>query len=152
MRLVALLLTLAAPPALAQVEWAPLPAALEAAEAQDRPALVYVQAAWCGPCRRLERETFADPAVQDRLRRFTRARLTVDDRDRQHRVDAWRLSEAEWAAHYGAEATPTLVFLAPDGTVLGRQFGFLPSSGLLPILDTALAAAAPAPPEGETRR
>ncbi|WP_432280799.1 thioredoxin family protein [Rubrivirga litoralis] len=125
---------------------------MEAAEAESRPALVYVQAAWCGPCRRLERETFADPAVQDRLRRFARARLTVDDRDRAHRVGPWRLSEAEWAAHYGAEAAPTLVLLAPDGTVLGRQSGSLSPSGLLPILDAVLAATAPAPPADEARR
>ena len=135
----------AAPPALTQggAGWDTLPDALEAASAEDRPALVYVQAAWCGPCRRLERETFADPAVQARLAQFARARLTVDDRDRRHRVAGWRLSEAEWAAHYGADATPTLVLLASDGSVLGRQAGFLPPDGLLPILDAALAATKP---------
>lgn len=142
-----LLLTLATAPVLAQgAAWSALPEALAEAEAQGRPALVYVQAAWCGPCRQLERETFADPTVQVRLARFARARLTIDDHDRRHHLAGWRLSEAEWAAHYGAEATPTLVFLAPDGSVLGRQSGFLPPSGLLPILDAALDAALPPRP------
>lgn len=121
--------------------WRTLPEALALAQADARPALVYVQAAWCGPCRRLERETFTDPTVSAALNRFALARLTVDDRDRVQVVGPYRLSEAEWAARLGADATPTLVLLAPDGAVLGRHTGFLPPSGLLPLLAAALADA-----------
>ena len=119
--------------------WATFPEALAQAQAEARPVLVYVQAAWCGPCRRLERDTFSDPAVRTRLDRFALARLTFDDRDRRQRVGPHRLSEAEWAARLGADATPCLVFLSPQGAVLGRHTGFLPPAGLTPILDAALA-------------
>ena len=115
-----------------------MPEALADASASKRPALVYVHAAWCAPCRRLERETFADPAVAARLGRFARTKLTFDDYDRTHRLGAYRLSEAAWAAHLGAETTPALIVLAPDGSILARQTGFLPPAGLLPILDAAL--------------
>ena len=129
-------------PALGQVppasEWEPLPEALADAAVSKRPALVYVHAAWCAPCRRLERETFADPAVAAHLRRFARAKLVFDDYDRTHRLGEYRLSEAAWAAHLGAEATPALILLAPDGAILARRTGFLPPDGLLPILDAAL--------------
>lgn len=124
-------------------DWHTLPEALAHARDEGRPALVYVQAAWCGPCRRLERETLADPAIAGRLGRFALARLGFDDRDRHQRVGPYRLSEAEWARRLGAETTPTLVLLAPDGSVLGRHTGFLPPAGLLPILDAALAAVPP---------
>ncbi|MEM0962671.1 MAG: thioredoxin family protein [Bacteroidota bacterium] len=119
--------------------WRTLPEALAIAGASEVPALVYVQAAWCGPCRQLERETFADPDVQARLAQVALARLTVDDRDRQLRVGPYRLSEAEWAERLGAVGTPTLIALAPDGSVLGRHTGFLPPDGILPLLDAALA-------------
>ncbi|MEM1117011.1 MAG: thioredoxin family protein [Bacteroidota bacterium] len=119
--------------------WGTLPEALALARAEGRPALVYVHAPWCGPCRRLERETF--PAVASRLGAFARAELTIDDRDRTHRVGPYRLSEAEWAARLGAETTPTLVLLDADGAVLGRHTGFLPPDGLRAVLDAALAAA-----------
>ncbi|MEO0367495.1 MAG: thioredoxin family protein, partial [Pseudomonadota bacterium] len=40
------------------IEWATLPEALSEAQTAQQPTLVYVRAAWCGPCRQLERETF----------------------------------------------------------------------------------------------
>ncbi|MEO0559010.1 MAG: thioredoxin family protein [Bacteroidota bacterium] len=132
--------TLSQAPTLSTLDWRPLPEALALAQASDVPTLIYVQAAWCGPCRRLERDTFADTNVQARLARFALAQLTFDDRDRQHRIGPYRRSEAEWARRFGASATPTLVLLSPDGSVLGRHTGFLPPEGLLPILDAALAA------------
>lgn len=143
-----LLVALLAPSALAQAtgvspSWEPLPDALAQAQRAGQPILVYVRAAWCAPCYRLERETFADPRVAQRLGHFARARLTLDDHDRHHRVGPYRLSEAEWSARFGAESTPTLVLLAPDGSVLARRVGFLEPAHLLPILDAALAAPIP---------
>lgn len=102
--------------------------------------LIYVRAAWCGPCRQLERNTFPAPPIAQRLERFALVRLTVDDYDRMHRVGPYRLSEAEWARRFGATSTPTLVMLSPDGGVLGQHTGYLPPEGLLPLLDAALAA------------
>lgn len=121
------------------LEWRTLPEALAEARADGTPALVYVQAAWCGPCRRLERETFPEPEVASRLEGFALARLTYDDRDRTHRVGPYRLSEAEWASRLGAQATPTFVLLSPDGAVLGRYSGFLPAEGLTMMLDAAIS-------------
>lgn len=113
---------------------------LSQAFAAEQPVVVFVRAPWCGPCRQLERETFTDPAIAERLARFSLTRLTIDDHDRMHRVGPYRLSEADWAARLGAERTPTLILLSPDGAILGRQTGWLPPSLLAPILDAALAS------------
>ncbi len=112
------------------------------ATAMSLPKLVYVRAAWCAPCRKLERETFRDPAVAERLRRFAQARLTIDDFDSVQRLGAYRLSEAAWAARLGAETTPALIVLAPDGAILARHSGYVPAGGLVSILDAALAESA----------
>lgn len=148
--LLAVLLPAACLPARAQdppaLTWQTLPDALAEAAGTNRPALLYVRAAWCAPCARLETETFAEPSVEARLRRFARATLTFDDYDRTHRLGAYRLSEAEWAARLGAEATPALIVLSPNGEVLMRQQGFLPPAGLIPILDAVLPHVNPTAP------
>lgn len=119
-------------------EWLRLDAAFVRSAEKGIPTLVYVQAAWCGPCRRMERTTFADPAIAARLNGFALARLSLDAYDDFVAVGDYRLSEAGWAARLGADATPTLILLSPDGAILGRQTGFLPADGLAPILDAAL--------------
>lgn len=119
--------------------WLNFEQALTEARETGRPVLVYVRAPWCGPCRRLEHETFTDPAIRLLLEGFVLARLTIDDHDRMHRAGPYRLSEAGWAARLGAESTPTLVFLSSEGAHLGRSLGFLPPEGLLPILGAVLA-------------
>lgn len=60
---------------------AALDAAVKQAAAAGRPALLDVYADWCVECKRLERETFANPAVEARLGAFTllRADVTAND-------------------------------------------------------------------------
>lgn len=102
--------------------------------------MIYVQAAWCGPCRKLERETLSDPDVLRMLRGWSLVKLTFDDHDRIHRVGPYRLSEAAWASRFGADSTPALVFVAPDGGILARRIGFVPPEGLMQLLAAGQAA------------
>ena len=129
----------------AEAPWQSLPDALVDAATSGCPALVYVRAAWCAPCRKLERETFTDPDVVAHLGRFVRTRLSFDDYDRMHRIGDYKLSEAAWAARLGAESTPALIVLAPDGSILARYTGFVPPDGLRTILGAALLATAVLP-------
>ncbi|MEM1128606.1 MAG: thioredoxin fold domain-containing protein [Bacteroidota bacterium] len=114
--------------AAAPTTWVTLPVALQAAAVEERPVLLYVRAPWCGPCALLERDVF--PAVEPLLNQVERARLTFDDHDTLHRVGDVTQSEAAWAAHYGATATPTLVLLQPDGQVITRLTGTPDAEGL----------------------
>ncbi len=129
-----LLVCVVAAPCIAQssLDWQPFGASMTGGHAQ--PVLVYIQASWCGACRRLERETFADAQVRNQLRRWTLSALTIDDFDRLHRVGPYQLSEAAWATRLGIDTTPSFVLLRPDGSILARHTGFLPPDGLLTLL------------------
>lgn len=121
------------------VQWQPLDAAFAEARDTDRPLLVYVHAAWCGPCRRLERETF--PVVQALLDRFARAELDFDDRESRVGIDGVNRSPFDWARHLGLEAPPGFVFLEPDGTLITRVVGFQDAETLgLPLAYVATGA------------
>ena len=141
---IVLVAALAASPAGARqhsgLDWMPLEEAVARADSSGRAILVFVSAPWCGPCHRLEEETFTDPVVRETLAAFELARLTFDEKDRRQRIGRYRLPEAAWAERLGATATPTFVFMRSDLSILGRQQGYLPAEGLLPLLTAALEA------------
>lgn len=102
--------------------WRPFDEATERAAVEQRPLLVYVQAAWCGPCRLLERAVF--PEVASLMERYVLTKLDYDDHDARLALAGERLSPFEWSRALGAKATPTIVLLAPDGTVIVRSTGY----------------------------
>ena len=125
------------------VIWKMLPAALDEAAETAKPLLVYVDAPWCGPCRKLERKTLSDRQVARRLKGFALSRLGFDERDRVHQVGPYRLNEADWAYWLGAQTTPALIFMRPDGAILGSHEGYLTPASLIEILEAVYAERSP---------
>ncbi|MEM8602167.1 MAG: thioredoxin family protein [Bacteroidota bacterium] len=119
--LVIALLAPTSPTAADDVTWASLPDAFAEAAATDRPVLVYVHAAWCGPCRQMETAVF--PEVVPLLTRFARAELDYADHESRLAVGEHTRSPFAWAQHFGAVGTPTFVLLEPDGTPITRVRG-----------------------------
>jgi len=65
---------------------AALAAAVQQASAAGQPVLLDFYADWCVECKRLERETFADPQVSQRLAGFTLLRADVTANDETDRA------------------------------------------------------------------
>ncbi|MEL6612603.1 MAG: thioredoxin family protein, partial [Bacteroidota bacterium] len=103
------------------VTWASLPDAFAEAAATDRPVLVYVHAAWCGPCRQMEAAVF--PEVAPLLARFARAELDYADHESHLTLGDHTRSPFAWAQHFGATGTPAFILFEPDGTLITRVQG-----------------------------
>jgi thiol:disulfide interchange protein len=120
-----------------RVPWVPI-ASADALERGDRPIFYNFTAEWCAPCKRLEREVFADPR---QARMLSRKYVPVRVLDRQ-REDGGNPPEVEGLQErFAVSAFPTLIAARRDGTVLARLEGYQGGRGLNDFFNTAWAVA-----------
>jgi YHS domain-containing protein len=110
--------------------------ALAEAKAQDRPVWIQFTGPWCGYCRQMEREAFADPAV---------VRIA---RERGIPVQVRSDLREDLATRYGITAIPATVIVRPDGGEIGRSEGFTEAPAFRAFLGSTLARYRPAAAAG----
>ena len=95
-----------------------------------RPVFVDFYADWCVDCVRMERRTFPDPAVAQRMRELTLIKIDVTDYNDQHKAIL---------GHFGLIGPPAYLFF-DDGQELSqfRTFGFMPPAEFAGLLDRIL--------------
>lgn len=86
---------------------------LEKARAENKPAMLFVTATWCGWCKKLANESFNDPEVRQLLDKFV---LVIVDLD----------TEEEVANKLGVQGVPYIVFESPEGKKLSVTEGYKP--------------------------
>ncbi|MDZ7791110.1 MAG: protein-disulfide reductase DsbD [Xanthomonadales bacterium] len=98
-----------------------------AVAASDRPVFLDFYADWCVDCVRMERRTFPDPAVAERLGEFTLLKADITAYNDAHKA---------MLEHFGLIGPPAYLFFR-DGEELERyrMFGFLGPGDFLPLLD-----------------
>jgi thiol:disulfide interchange protein len=102
------------------VQWQPREQALDLARKSGKPILYDFSAAWCGPCKVLDRE-WAKPGVAERVNgAFIAAR--VIDRVREEGRNPEDIDQLQ--RRYGITGFPALVVAAPDGKMLGKLEGY----------------------------
>ena len=106
------------------LEWLSIDEARSVAVKQRKPIFMDIYAPWCGPCKNLDKETWADSSVQAAASRFVCIKVNVDE-DRQT------------AAKYGADAIPLVVVLGPDGSEITRNVGFIGPAEMLSVIAKA---------------
>lgn len=112
------------------LDWTPYSSERLAAAQQDsRPAVLYFAADWCLPCLELDRLTFTDREVINRMDRLVRLKVDLTQYDSP---DSQSLRE-----RYNIAGVPTIIFLEPRGDERAdlRIVGYVPASELLRRVD-----------------
>ena len=80
-------------------------------------------AAWCGPCKLMERNVFTDANVADYYNKnFINAHFDMEKGE-----------GVALAAKYGIRSYPTLMFLNGEGEIVGKELGYLKTEDFLAL-------------------
>lgn len=141
--IIVILAALAAMPADAQkskpapqtgLQWTNLEKAVAAASEQNRAILLDVYTDWCGWCKKMDKEVFADPAVAEILAsRFTLAKVNGESKD-EITYKGKKTNGIGIAQGFGVRGYPSIIFLDSNGDMLTLIPGFLDAEKFLPVV------------------
>jgi thiol:disulfide interchange protein DsbD len=99
--------------------------------ATDRPVMLDFYADWCVTCKEMERDTFSDPAVAERMARMRLLQVDVTAYTGEHKALLQR---------FDLVGPPGIVFFDAAGQPLKalRSVGFVPAKEFAALLDRAL--------------
>jgi thioredoxin-related protein len=104
------------------IKWYTYTDGLAAATQQNKKILIIFSANWCGFCKKMNKETFANKAVMD----------YIDENIIPVKVDAE--AEKKLVSQYAISALPSHVFLSETGNSLGTLTGFIEATKFLSVL------------------
>ena len=114
-------------------EGRPFAEALRRARAEKKPLLVDTYAVWCGPCKQLDRMTFASPVVGEWARKNV---IAV-------KIDAEKGEGRRISQRYVVRAFPTVLFIDPSGNEMDRISGVFGPEDFIRAAEAILAGRTP---------
>ena len=108
-----------------EVHWFKLSEAQEKSKKDGKPLFIFVEAEWCGICKRMQNTVFLHPENFDLLKNNYHPVLIDLDSRKTVRFNGEELTERNFARILQVQQTPTMIFIAADGEVMGRQPGFM---------------------------
>ena len=97
-------------------------------ESVDKKIYIHFWADWCTFCLKMQKETFANPAVAKLLRQNFFLIQVNTDKD-QRVADAFKV-----------KGLPSNLFLSEDGSEIARQEGYMPPKKFVRVLEAIVSA------------
>lgn len=114
------------PIAVSKINWIKdIEIARELAINENKPILIDFYTEWCGWCKRMDQDTYANDKVQESLEQFVCVKIDAE----QNR---------DLAKTYKINGFPSTVFLKANGQLIEVIPGYLPPSDFLKLLDKML--------------
>lgn len=111
--------------------WTTIDEALAAAQESGNPVLISIHADWCGWCKRLDQQVYADAEVRAYLEEHFETARFRPDADGEITFKGEPIQAGALAHYFGSRGTPNTVFLFPDGELLTILPGFRPRDQFL---------------------
>jgi len=113
--------------AYAAITWAGnLSSALKEAKSKNKPVMADFYTDWCGWCKKLDRDTYADPEVANLAKKFICVKVNGD-------------KYPDLVSKYGVSGYPTILFLGPDGNKTDAIVGYVNAEGMLSRMNSVLS-------------
>ena len=86
--------------------------------------LFFTGSDWCGWCKKLDAETFSKPEFETYAKKNL-VLVTVDFPAQKPQSDELKAANKALGTKYSVNGYPTIVVIAPDGTIVWQQVGYL---------------------------
>lgn len=109
------------------IDWISLSDAQKKAAENNKKVMIFAEAEWCSYCRKMYKQVFPKQSVQDSLAKyFYPVRIDIESQN-EITFNGNQFTEQELAGQFRVSGTPTIIFVSPEGEVIGAQPGFLPA-------------------------
>lgn len=111
------------------IRWVSFDEGLKRAEAEKKNLLVDLTASWCGWCKKMEKETFADTSVINTINTNYIPVKVWGDSDKLLDIKGYKISEKDLATSvFGVQGYPTFYVICADGEkLLNKVIGYRPT-------------------------
>lgn len=114
--------------------WVQYETAIERAELEPRKIMLFMEADWCSVCKQMKEEVFPNEEIGRILNdNFYAVRFDIESQSKI-RYQGQRISKKAFSKKMGLYATPTFLFMDPDGSVIGNMSGYMDTAELQKLL------------------
>lgn len=116
-------------------------AVLSKAKAENKYIFVDTYASWCGPCKKMDRETYPNDTVGRFVnQKFVAVKLQMDTSAHDDGRVKDRYADAHFImSHYRISEFPTYLFFNPDGKLVYRDLGYQTATQFIQTCQNAMA-------------